>query len=121
MSFDESKAEVAEAEDDDLGDRLRKQFEDGLITEEEMNKNLQVLTDLPPSRSPLAGGSRVDGPPGARTMEENSTWIVASALGIWAFDNGPTDLSKAKQRNSREAPNDLWDSVASRPPSQATA
>src|SRR6266567_8689613 len=58
------------------------------------------LTDLPPSRSPLAGGSRVDGPPGARTMEENSTWIVASALGIWAFDNGPTDLSKAKQRNS---------------------
>ena len=20
-------------------------------------------------------------------MEENSTWIVASALGIWAFDN----------------------------------
>ena len=33
-------------------------------------------------------------------MEENSTWIVASALGIWAFDNGPTDLSKAKQRNS---------------------
>src|SRR6266571_7179478 len=42
MSFDESKAEVAEAEDDDLGDRLRKQFEDGLITEEEMNKNLQA-------------------------------------------------------------------------------
>ena len=33
---------MAEAEDDDLGDRLRKQFEDGLITEEEMNKNLQA-------------------------------------------------------------------------------
>ncbi len=55
-------------------------------------------------------------------MEENSTWIVASALGIWAFDNGPTDLSKAKQRNSNSpqpkakakqqgGPNDLWSAV----------
>ncbi len=55
-------------------------------------------------------------------MEENSTWIVASALGIWAFDNGPTDLSKAKQRNSNSpqpkakakqqgGPNDLWEST----------
>ena len=57
-------------------------------------------------------------------MEENSTWIVASALGIWAFDNGPTDLSKAKQRNSNSpqpkakakqqgGPNDLWISTVS--------
>ncbi len=43
ITVDESKAEVAETEDeDDLGARLRKQFEDGLITEEEMNKGLQA-------------------------------------------------------------------------------
>src|SRR6266536_155544 len=59
-------------------------------------------------------------------MEENSTWIVASALGIWAFDNGPTDLSKAKQRNSNSpqpkakakqqgGPNDLWAAKADHP------
>src|SRR6266581_3123047 len=43
ITVDESKAEVAETEDeDDLGDRLRKQVEDGLITEEEMNKGLQA-------------------------------------------------------------------------------
>ena len=42
--FDENKVEVSgtEDEDDDLGARLRKQFEDGLITEEEMNKGLQA-------------------------------------------------------------------------------
>src|SRR6266568_3718057 len=51
--FDENKVEVSG-------------FEDGLITEEEMNKGPPGLTDLPPSRSPLAGGSRVDGPPETR-------------------------------------------------------
>ena len=42
ITVDESKAEVAETEDeDDLGARLRKQFEDGLITKAEADAAME--------------------------------------------------------------------------------
>ena len=43
ITVDESKAEVAEAEENTkeyMAARLRKQFDDGLITEDEMNERL---------------------------------------------------------------------------------